>query len=214
MDVSLESYPEIFEVIENINELHKNFSFEIRDILTYNLRRNVSKIVTDHGIDKDFQLLINDYKTALNIHAVDFQEIQIRFPSVRSRIKQGESISEKLIYYKQTRENGAIPINKCLNDFLGFRLMVSNLSEICKEIEKDARIEKIISRKYPRDDGDYHAYHLYFKNRKNVYFPWELQIWDITQAAQNELSHKEHKQKRKYISLPQNYREGNLEKEG
>lgn len=214
LNASLDSYPQIAEVIEEISALHKEFSWEIRDILTYNLSKSVSRVINEQGIDKDFQTLINEYKTVLNINTVKFLEIQNRFPSVRFRIKQGESISEKLFYYKKVHENGGIPINKCLNDFLGFRLMVSNSDNICTKIESDESLKESISRMYPRTEGSYSGFHLYFKNGNNKFFPWELQIWDVTNAVQNELSHKDHKQKRKYISLPQNYRDGNLEKEG
>lgn len=213
MNASLESYIEIVRVIREINELHKKFSSEICDILTYNLSKSVSNVVNEQGIDKDFQILLNDYKAALNLNTISFLEIQNKFPGIRSRAKQGESIREKLIYYKKTHENGGIPINKCLNDFLGFRLMVSNLSDVYEKIKVDDEVQEIISRMYPRIDGNYQGLHLYFKNGNNKFFPWELQIWDASHAGENELSHKEHKQKRKYILLPQNYRDGNLEKE-
>ncbi|WP_242359656.1 hypothetical protein [Lactococcus petauri] len=214
MNTSLDSYLEIVEVIEDINVLHREFSYEIQDVLTFNLRRSVSRIVSGKEIDENFQMLVNEYKLALNANMIRFLEFQDRFPSVRIRIKQGESISEKLFYYKNKRENGRVPINKCLNDLLGFRLIVSNLGSVGEKIKLDNRLQKSISRMYPRSDGYYEALHLYFKNSNNRFFPWELQIWDVTQAELNEKSHEEHKQKRKYILLPQNYRDGNLEKEG
>lgn len=38
----------------------------------------------------------------------------------RSRIKQKDSILNKLLYYKDEKnEQGKVPINKCLNDLLG-----------------------------------------------------------------------------------------------
>ncbi|MDT2857846.1 hypothetical protein [Lactococcus lactis] len=213
MSTSIISYSEIVEVIKAINVLHKKFSSELGDILTYKLSKSVRNVVDEQGITIDFQKLINEYKTALTLNTVRVFEIQNRFPNVRSRAKQGESVREKLIYYRKTRENGGIPINKCLNDFLGFRLIVSDLSTIQEKLELDDEVQGIISKMYSRSDGLYQGLHLYFKNHNNKFFPWELQLWDVNHAKQNELSHKEHKEKRKYILVPQNYHDGNLEKE-
>ena len=82
-------------------------------------------------------------------------------------------------------KNGKIPINKCLNDFLGFRIFVDDLESIYDSLQKSSiKNQKI--RMYLREDGDYKGIHLYFKNGKNVYFPWELQIWDIKDSILNE----------------------------
>ena len=109
-------------------------------------------------------------------------------------------------------ENGKIPINKCLNDFLGFRIFVDDLESIYDSLQKSIlKTQKI--KIYLREDDKYRAIHIYFKNGRNVYFPWELQIWDIKDSISNEISHREHKQKRKYISLPQTYHDTKLEKE-
>lgn len=109
-------------------------------------------------------------------------------------------------------EYGGVPLNKCLNDFLGFRILVSDLDSLYERLMSDNDLKGVV-KLLLREDGLYRGLHLYFKNGKNKFFPWELQIWDKSQAEQNELSHSEHKQKRKYISLAQTYYDGNLEKE-
>ena len=50
---------------------------------------------------------------------------------------------------------------------------------------------------YKKDKDGYKAIHVYFKNQNNVYFPWELQIWDEKDKKQNIQAHRS--QKRKFI---------------
>lgn len=214
VEQEIDSYLEVLKVINEINNLHKAFSLERADFLNYNLRKNVKTVVNSSGINDNFSVLINQYKRELNASVTYFLDIQMTFPNLRYRIKQGESISEKLLYYMtDAHQNGEVPLNKCLNDFLGFRILVPNLDAIYNCLNLDEDLNKVV-KLYLRKDGQYKGAHIYFKNGNNKFFPWELQLWDIDQAETNELSHKEHKQKRKYISLPQNYHDGNLEKEG
>lgn len=212
MEQAIDSCIEVLEIVYEINNLHKDFSLGIEDFLSKNLRKNVSSVVDNNGINNDFLLQINKYKSALNANFISFSDIQSDFP-VRYRIKQSESINEKLLYYMSEKHQfGKIPLNKCLNDFLGFRILVSDLDDVYNSLDTNYNLKTIV-KMYLRKDGNYKGLHLYFKNGNNRFFPWELQIWDINQASRNELSHKEHKQKRKYISLPQNYHDGNLERE-
>ncbi|HEN4525682.1 TPA: GTP pyrophosphokinase, partial [Streptococcus agalactiae] len=43
---------------------------------------------------------------------------------------------------------------------------------------------------YLRDKDNYTGIHVYFKNKSNHYYPWELQIWDEKDVDQNIESHK------------------------
>lgn len=213
MEQETDSYSGVNNLIREINNLHKVFSLGIEDFLNYNLKKSVRSVVDETGINRDFLILINKYKIALNAGVSSFLDVQINFPSVRYRIKQGESISEKILYYMTANhEYGGVPLNKCLNDFLGFRILVSDLDSLYERLMSDNDLKGVV-KLLLREDGPYRGLHLYFKNGKNKFFPWELQIWDKSQAEQNELSHSEHKQKRKYISLAQTYYDGNLEKE-
>lgn len=211
----VDSYEQIVEVIRAINEFHLRMSQEQEAYLTLNLKKNtVSSIVSDEGISQQFQSIIDRYRNALLIdYMAEINNFSFKC-QVRIRIKQAESISEKLLYYS-TKEgsNGEYPINKCLNDILGFRIIVSNLSEIDSLLQSDTVIQNTVFKIIQRKIGDYEATHLYFKNKKNSYFPWELQIWDVSHSSLNVESHEQHKQKRKYISLPRDYHSANLEKE-
>ncbi|HEN3178698.1 TPA: GTP pyrophosphokinase, partial [Streptococcus agalactiae] len=40
------------------------------------------------------------------------------------------------------------------------------------------------------DKDNYTGIHVYFKNKSNHYYPWELQIWDEKDVDQNIESHK------------------------
>lgn len=213
MPASTYRYESIVDIINEINRLHYSFSSDLRAHLCFNLKKSVSSIVVDNSINRDFQDLIVSYKVELNRNIIKVSDIQNKFVGIRYRIKQAESISEKILYYmSEIHEFGKVPLNKCLNDFLGFRILVKDLEYVYCALQSDNRVTGI-AKMYLRTDGDYRGIHLYFKNGNNKFFPWELQIWDIGQSHLNELSHKEHKQKRKYISLPQNYFDANLEKE-
>lgn len=213
MSVSAYQYEDIVHIITDINKLHYSFSVGLSGLLNFNLKKSVGSVVVNNSINRDFQELINSYKAELNSKIVKISDIQNKFIGIRYRIKQAESISEKLLYYiGEEHECGKIPLNKCLNDFLGFRILVDDLCSVYHTLKNDDRVT-VITKMYLRNDGNYKGVHLYFKNKNNKYFPWELQIWEIKHSALNEKSHKEHKQKRKYISLPQNYFDASLEKE-
>jgi hypothetical protein len=206
-------YPDVLSIINEINSLHGSISKDLNYLLKFKLKKSVSSIVENNTIKSDFQEIINLYKEELNNNLFRISNIQTKYNAIRFRIKQAESISEKLLYYmNDIHENGKIPINKCLNDFLGFRILVDDLYSIYEILKNSPTINQKM-RMYLREDDDYKGIHIYFKNGKNVYFPWELQIWDIKDSILNEKSHREHKQKRKYISLPQTYHDTELEKE-
>ena len=207
-------YPDVLSIINEINSLHGSISMDLNCLLKINLKTtSVCSIVENNTIKSDFQAIINLYKEELNKNLFTISYIQTKYNAIRFRIKQAESISEKLLYYmNDIHENGKIPINKCLNDFLGFRIFVDDLESIYDSLQKSIlKTQKI--KIYLREDDKYRGIHIYFKNGRNVYFPWELQIWDIKDSISNEISHREHKQKRKYISLPQTYHDTELEKE-
>lgn len=213
MPIAAYQYESVVEIISEINRLHYSFSSGLGALLCFNLKKSVSSVVVNNRIDREFQELIVSYKARLNRNISQVSSIRHQFIGIRWRIKQAESISEKLLYYmSENHEFGRIPLNKCLNDFLGFRILVNNLEAVFDALQNDNRVTNI-AKLYLRTDGDYKGIHLYFKNGNNRFFPWELQIWDPEQSRLNELSHKEHKQKRQYISLPQHYFDANLEKE-
>jgi len=46
---------------------------------------------------------------------------------------------------------------------------------------------------YLRDKEGYKGLHVYFKNKNNFYFPWELQIWDAADVEMNITIHERFK---------------------
>ena len=207
-------YESVVEIIKRINNLHFAFSSRLKPNLTCNLRKTIDKVANETGVDAIFQKLIDLYKTELTQFTLELVSLSEEYSGVRFRIKQAESIREKIRYYLGPQhENGKVPINKSLNDFLGFRIFVQDVNLVHNRLEVDTSVNAIIDRMYMRDRDGYIGLHIYFRNRNNKFFPWELQIWSVNDSESNEESHKIHKQKRKYTLIPKDYHQADLEKE-
>lgn len=208
-------YESVVEIIKRINNLHFDFSYKLKPDLTCNLRQTIDKVADMTGANPDFQKLIDLYKVELTQFAAELVDFSTEYSGVRYRVKQSESIGEKIRYYLgDQHENGKVPIIKSLNDLLGFRIFVQDVDFVHDELKNDTNIKVHIDRMYMRKKDGYIGLHIYFKNHNNKFFPWELQIWNVRHAELNENLHKEHKQKRKYTSLAKDYYQANLEKEG
>lgn len=127
---------------------------------------------------------------------------------VTARVKAQNSIAFKIQNYKtESHEFGRIPINKCLNDLFGIRII---LEEPVEYKELADFVEKAYPGKYRCIDSsklDYKAVHLYFR-KDNQSFPWELQIWNKCNAESNFASHKKYKQE--YTLWEKENREGGI----
>lgn len=113
---------------------------------------------------------------------------------LKSRVKNSVSMADKIKKYALNDvHNGTIAINKCLNDLLGFRMLLPNRESLHDQIvelcSKNSRAKCVDSSK-----GDYKATHIYIRGTKNFHFPWELQIWDPEHAETNDYSHAHYKQ--------------------
>lgn len=111
------------------------------------------------------------------------------------RVKVRNSIDYKLKGYKTERhEHGMVPVNKCLNDLFGARIILpgpltfEEVQAFISETFPEERYRCIDSSK-----REYRATHLYFRNG-NYVFPWELQIWNTCDTGPNLASHKKYKQ--------------------
>lgn len=215
MAIESYDYESVVEIIKLINVLHYEFSSKLKPDLTCNLRKTIDKVADMTGANPDFQKLIDLYKSELTQFVPELVSFSGEYSGVRYRVKQLESISEKIRYYLgDQHENGKVPINKSLNDFLGFRIFVQDVCLIYSALNHDQNIKTHMDRMYMRNRDGYIGLHIYFKNGNNKFFPWELQIWSVQHAELNENLHKEHKQKRRYTSLAKDYYQANLEKEG
>ncbi|MEV2910043.1 hypothetical protein ABNF65_15755 [Paenibacillus larvae] len=208
-------YKPLIDLITEISDLHKKISDEYPEKFDRQLinlkKRQVRHVFEDelNIVQEEFYLLVQSYYDMLKICTIN-TELEYEFTDLglRLRIKQIESIVHKLIYYRTgRREEGKVPLNKCLNDFLGFRIFIdgfdhncSKFNDLCQKISENHTIKKENACK-----EDYRATHIYF-HAGNKAFPWELQIWNKEDENTNEQSHKTHKSKREYIKWPNTYK--------
>lgn len=200
---------QLYKIIFDIIDMHKEFNeyslFEEQiNLKTTQVKEVLKKVegTKTYLIDQEFYELLSDYIFQLDILLaieVDFEYTYTNLDS-RVRVKQLESIIYKLSHYKfGKREQGAIPLKKCLNDLFGFRICLPNFkhdcekfAKMCKHIEETYKIKYINASK-----GNYKATHIYFYGANNKIFPWELQIWLPEDHESNYESHEKHKQEYK-----------------
>lgn len=206
-------YSEIQKLIREIYILHNEFSVSWIDkiatlgfeLMNFNKKqvRHISNVIEDREvflIDNMFYRLIKSYMNELEIFTVtndlefDYTELDLR-----TRIKQNESVVNKLQYYRIGKAGkGAFNLNKCLNDLFGIRIIIEGFDHNCRyfkdmcdglNLEYNNRIRMMNSSK-----NDYKATHIYIYGEKNNYFPWELQVWNKNDMSSNVVSHALHKQ--------------------
>ena len=109
------------------------------------------------------------------------------------RVKTRESIDDKISRYA-ARDN-QYPVNNWLNDIFGARIILSadDIEKVMAELD-DWQDELCLKNWYLRDKEGYRGLHIYFKNRNNFYFPWELQIWDEADLKSNIENHEKFKE--------------------
>lgn len=203
----------------DINKLHKEISREYLIDNSFNLRKIRVKDVVENSskISKEFLDYIDKYYAGLNAALISSNfEYDYSEWDARIRIKQKESVINKLHYYFCNHVNGKTSIQKCLNDLLGFRLIIDDFNFNSLDIQnffEDIKCEQNLMKWYTRDKEGYKGTHIYFKNVSNFYFPWELQIWNTAYARSNEISHELHKAKRNYIMWPEQYKTASLKEE-
>lgn len=150
---------------------------------------------------------INNYRDFMNImssQAIEFIPDYFWNNNVTSRVKAQNSLEAKIDKYVNGKEEkGKIPINKCINDIFGIRIVVDgeftpfDVGSYVKE--KFPQYKCIDSSKY-----DYIASHIYFK-KDNYSFQWELQVWREQDRQNNLESHAKYKQE--YTSWEMEYGE-------
>lgn len=203
-------YDDIKQLIFEINDIHNDFSnqwFEQHSTYPLNLNkkqvRNVCSVINEDMffLDGNFYSNIKGYITKLKELVISIKLMELDYTynqyDFRSRVKQNESIINKLKFYQVGKDGkGAYGLNKCLNDLLGFRIEVEDFNHDCEHFEKmcldlttQINIKKINSTK-----DNYNATHIYFYGDSNRFFPWELQIWNPIHVETNDFSHAQHKQ--------------------
>ncbi|GAJ99141.1 hypothetical protein [Geomicrobium sp. JCM 19055] len=211
-------YGTIEEILHTIKDHYLDFTeVWINDLKDkgnkpYNLKKKqVSHMVSimdsydQYEFNNNFIEILNDYNeflTFLTIYDLDYLEDEYSHLDLRMRVKEPQSYVSKLLHYRINKnELGKIPLNKCLNDLLGLRLIVPGFNYNCPEFK--GLFESIQNRFKEKGYrvklnhqcvGDYEAIHIYFDGENNAHFPWELQIWSKEQAKINYDSHALHKQ--------------------
>lgn len=204
--------------VKRISELHSSFSRDFYSEVSSNY--NLKKMSIDDAFDGnlyslDFLDYLDRYVTKINFFTsldTAVEELgETSFADFRTRVKQKDSVLNKLLYYRSTKEseNGPLPIQKCLNDLFGLRFIIPEFDYEDPCMLRAFRAlsnDHVIWRSYYRNKEKYHGYHVYFRSDSNKFLPWELQLWSNKDADANEEAHKEHKSKRAYISWPEEYK--------
>jgi len=77
-----------------------------------------------------------------------------------------------------------------MNDIFGARMLSKGEIEDVQELLYDWQEQFGLKNWYFRDRDNYRGLHIYFKNKSNFYFPWELQLWDEADVERNILEHR------------------------
>lgn len=182
----METIEKIKQLVSEINRLHRDFSndyFEMGKIEKINLSKTASHVPAPHIYKYRLTLheSINDYLMTADIDIKYFY-----------RVKTRESIDDKIQRFSSREDQ--YPVNNWLNDIFGARIILT-ASEIqsVMDLLDDWQDELSLKNWYLRDKAGYRGLHIYFKNKSNFYFPWELQIWDATDLHRNIESHEKFK---------------------
>lgn len=186
-------------IIEHYKEICLQWKESHEDEQFVNLKKKTIKNVLENIAINDY---IFDYSEFVTFYSVSICTDDVNFTKsqARSRAKTHNSINQKLVLYNSSdHQNGNVPIIKCLNDLLGFRLIIDdNFSflDIQNYIEtRYSNIEGYKLRCIDSSKNSYRATHIYFSVKgSNYYFPCELQVWRKSDEVNNIFSHKIYKQ--------------------
>ncbi|MFA0001657.1 GTP pyrophosphokinase [Vibrio sp. 10N.261.46.A3] len=174
------------QLIREINRIHKEFSTKYFDIGSFEkikLSRTINNVPERHIYNYRLTLheSINDYLMTADINMKYFY-----------RVKTSESIGDKIKRYSQREDQ--YPVNNWLNDIFGARIILTS-EEVGMVMEAldDWQDELSLKNWYWRDKDGYKGLHVYFKNRSNFFFPWELQVWDEAHLQDNVSNHERFK---------------------
>ena len=182
----MQTINQVKQLVSEINRLHGVFSadyFEIAKIEKINLSKTIAHVPAPHVYKYRLCLheSINDYLMTADIDLKYYY-----------RVKTRESIDDKISRFANREDQ--YPVNNWLNDIFGARIIL-NTEEIqsVMEVLDDWQEELGLKNWYLRDREGYRGLHIYFKNKSNFYFPWELQIWDAKDVQNNIKNHEKFK---------------------
>jgi hypothetical protein len=182
----MDKISQIKQLISEINRLHREFSndyFESGKIDKINLSKTIQHVPAPHIYKYRLTLheSINDY---LMTAAIDIKFFY--------RVKTRESIDDKIERFSSRDDQ--YPVNNWLNDIFGARIILT-AEEIQAVMDLLDDWQEVFGLKnwYLRNKEGYRGLHIYFKNKNNFYFPWELQIWDEKDIQSNIKNHEKFK---------------------
>ncbi|MCY1569867.1 hypothetical protein [Staphylococcus pettenkoferi] len=119
---------------------------------------------------------------------------------VKYRVKNFKCVINKITRFNRNNKLGTFPLNKVLNDILGYRLIITSTLPI-KELKLNIQetVETLPTAMKNKitvlnsSKNQYKAVHVYFKLSNRTY-PIELQIWRAKDREQNRDSHLAYKQ--------------------
>ena len=174
----------IKKLIGVINDIHLRYSqdyFETGKI--EKIKLSTTTVPTEHILRYRLNLheSINDYLIAQDLDNITYYY----------RVKTSESILDKIHRYSQNEDK--YPVNNWMNDIFGARMILTrdDLQEV-EELLDGWQEEYGLKNWYMREKDDYRGLHIYFKNKSNFYFPWELQLWDENDVDKNIKVHRLH----------------------
>ena len=176
---------EYIEFNEKWKQSDYYYKFNLKNNLVCDLLNNEMMLETIFN----YREFINENNIQL---LMDFKQFNSEISKVNIRTKTKNSIEFKIKNYNDNHEKGKIPIEKCLNDLFGIRIICSqklNYDEIVNFIKEKNKKRKCIA----SSKKDYKATHIYFK-QDNFNFQWELQIWNKEDETNNINSHEKYKQ--------------------
>ncbi|MFM2346260.1 MAG: hypothetical protein RL654_1013 [Pseudomonadota bacterium] len=174
------------QLVSEINRLHRDFSgdyFETGRIEKVNLSRTIKHVPVPHIYKYRLTLheCINDYLMTAGIDIKYFY-----------RVKTRESIDDKIARFSSREDQ--YPVNNWLNDVFGARIILgADDIRAVMDLLDGWQDELGLKNWYLRDKEGYRGLHVYFKNKSNFYFPWELQIWDAVDLQSNIDNHEKFK---------------------
>jgi len=173
------------KLVAIVNDVHLQYSqdyFETGKIEKINLAKTA--VPTEHILSYRLNLheSINDYLMSQDLEGITYYY----------RVKTSESILDKINRFSQNTDK--YPVNNWMNDIFGARMILSTAEiEEIQELLDGWQEQFGLKNWYFRDKEDYRGLHIYFKNKSNFYFPWELQLWDENDVEKNIQNHRLHK---------------------
>ncbi len=200
---------ELENLIDFIQAEYIQFNQKWQNNIYYTKIDLKSNLVTDLTENKEILNTVFRYREFINENNIqllmDFKQFNTENAKVNIRTKAKNSIEYKIKNYIENHENGKVPINKCLNDLFGIRI-------ICAEKIDNELIQELVKSKFHNlkcidsSKKDYKATHIYFRQGK-FSFQWELQIWNREDEINNLNSHEKYKQD--YIKWEKENKGGN-----